>query len=309
MQDSRSKRLSRVRQAALHGFALAALFMGTVAGAATLTISGKPATSVLGWHSYSFTPTTTVPSGYKKVFSISGNPSWASFNTTSGSLSGMPKTANVGTSSTVVISVSDGVARASLPAFTLKVMPNITPTITGAPATTVTVGTHYSFTPKANEPDGDPLSFSVKNKPSWASFSIATGTLSGTPAAANVGTYSSIVISTSTGHASASLAAFSITVKASGSGTTGGTTGSAALRWTAPTTNTNGSALTNLSGYHIYYGNSPSSLATTITVANAGTTSYTVSNLKSGTWYFAVSAYTTSGTQSARSNVGSKSIP
>ena len=308
MQDSSFKRLLHVRQLALHGFALAALLMGTVAGAATLTISGKPATSVLGWHSYSFTPTTTVPSGYKTTFSISGKPSWASFNTTNGALSGMPQTANVGTSSTVVISVSDGPSKASLPAFTLKVMPNITPTITGSAATTATVGTLYTFTPKATETDGDPLSFSVKNKPSWASFSIATGTLAGTPAAANVGMYSNIVISTSTGHASASLAAFTITVKASGSGT-GGTTGSASLHWTAPTTNTNGSALTNLAGYYIHYGKSASSMTTTITVASPGTTSYTISNLAAGTWYFAVNAYTTSGTQSANSNVGSKSIP
>jgi hypothetical protein len=307
MQDSSFKRLSGIRQLALHVFALAALLAGSVAGAATLTISGKPGTSVLGWHTYSFTPTTTVPSGYKKTFSISGKPSWASFNTASGALSGMPQTANVGTSSTIAISVSDGPTKASLPAFTLKVLPNITPTLTGTPATTATVGTAYTFTPKANETDGDPLSFSVKNKPSWASFSISTGALTGTPAAANVGTYSNIVISTSTGHAGASLAAFSITVKSS-SGTTG-TTGSAALRWSAPTTNTNGSALTNLAGYHIYYGKSASSMTTTITVASAGTTSYTVSNLAAGTWYFSVSAYTTSGTQSAKSNVGSKAVP
>jgi hypothetical protein len=308
MQHSSFERPSRVRQVLLHGFALTALLLGTVAGATTLTISGKPATSVLGWHPYSFTPTTTIPSGYSKTFSISGKPSWASFNTANGTLSGMPQTASVGTSSTVVISVSDGPSKASLPAFTLKVLPNITPTITGTPATTATAGTLYTFTPKASESDGDPLSFSVRNKPSWASFSIATGTLSGTPAAANAGTFSNIVISTSTGHASASLPAFTITVKSSSGGTTG-TTGSASLHWTAPTTNTNGSALTNLAGYHIYYGKSASSMTTTITVASPGTTSYTVSNLAAGTWYFAVSAYTSNGTQSARSNVGSKSVP
>ena len=308
MQDSSSKRLSRARQIALHGFALAALFMGTVAGAATLTISGKPATTVLGWHSYGFTPTTTAPSGLRKTFSISGKPSWAGFNTASGTLSGTPQTANVNTSSTIVISVSDGRARASLPAFTLKVLPNVTPTITGTPAKTATAGTLYTFTPKANETDGDPLSFSVKNKPSWASFSISTGALSGTPAAANVGTYSNIVISTTTGHASASLPAFTITVSGSGSGT-GGTTGSASLKWTAPTTNTNGTALTDLAGYYIHYGKSSTALSTTINISNPGTLSYTIGNLASGTWYFAVNAYTTGGTQSANSNVGSKSVP
>ncbi|MGH8289720.1 MAG: putative Ig domain-containing protein [Steroidobacteraceae bacterium] len=220
----------------------------------------------------------------------------------------MPETANVGSSTTSVISVSDGVASASLAPFTVKVLRNITPTISGTPPKTASVGARY--TPKASESDGDSLSFSIKNKPTWASFSIATGTISGTPAAANVGAYSNIVISTSTGHASASLAPFSITVsQASGSGSGSGATGSAKLTWTAPTTNTNGSGLTNLAGYHIYYGNSPSSMTKVITVANPGTTSYTVSSLASGTWYFAVNAYTTSGLASALSNTGSKSIP
>jgi hypothetical protein len=306
------KRLARMRQVAINVCALAALLAGTAASASastlTPTISGTPPTSVLGWHEYSFTPIAKGPSGYKLTFSISGKPSWAGFSTTTGQLSGMPETANVGTSSTIVISVSDGVARASLAPFTLKVTPNITPTISGAPPTAATVGTLYTFTPKASESDGDPLSFSVKNKPVWASFSIATGTISGTPVAANVGTDPSIVISASTGHASASLAPFSITVK-QGSGSGSGSTGSATLSWTAPTTNTNGTALTDLAGYHIYYGTSTSSMTNVINVTNPGTTRYTVSSLAAGTWYFAVNAYTTNGLDSARSNVGSKSIP
>jgi hypothetical protein len=310
---SNFKLLARMRQLAICGCALAALLTGTAASASTSTpptISGAPATSVLAWHTYSFTPTAKGPSGYTLKFSISGKPSWASFSTTTGKLSGMPETANVGSSSTVVISVSDGSAGASLAAFKLKVLANVAPTISGTPPKTATVGTLYTFTPKASESDGDPMSFSVTNKPSWASFSIATGTISGTPITASVGTDPGIVISVSTGHGSASLAPFSITVsQASGSGTGSGGTGSATLSWTAPTTNTNGSALTDLAGYHIYYGNSPSSMSKVITVANPGTTSYTVSSLAAGTWYFAVNAYTTNGLDSTLSNVGSKSIP
>jgi hypothetical protein len=312
MKDSNVEHLSCLRQLAIAAWALSALFACNAAIASTLkpTISGTPPTSVLGWHTYRFTPTAKGPSGYTLRFSISGKPSWASFSTSTGTLSGMPETANVGSSTTIVISVSDGVASAALAPFTLKVLRNITPTISGTPPSTANVGTRYSFTPKASEPDGDPLSFSIKNKPAWASFSIATGTISGTPIAANVGAYSNIVISTSTGYASASLPPFSITVsQASGSGSGSGTTGSAKLTWTAPTTNTNGSGLTNLAGYHIYYGNSPSAMTNVITVANPATTSYTVSNLASGNWYFAVNAYTTSGLESALSNTGSKSIP
>jgi hypothetical protein len=94
----------------------------------------------------------------------------------------------------------------------------------------------------------------------------------------------------------------------SGSGSNPPPTGSATLKWTAPTTNTNGSALTGLAGYHIYYGTSAGSMTNEIDVANAGTTSYVISNLSAGTWYFGIIAYTNSGLESAMSNVGSKTI-
>lgn len=280
------------------------LLSSPLARASTLapTISGSPATSVLGWHTYSFTPTASGPSGYKLTFAISGKPSWASFSTTTGTLSGMPQTANVGTSSTVVISVSDGAGSASLPAFTLKVTPNITPTISGTPPATVTVGSAYSFTPKASEPDGDPLSFSVKNKPSWASFSIATGAISGAPTTANVGTYSNIVITASTGHASASLAPFSIAVNQP-AGATSDSTGSVTISWLPPTENVDGSALSNLAGYHIYYGTSQSSLTKMVNITNPGLATYVLSDLAAATWYFALASVNSNGVESPRTAV------
>lgn len=313
MSDSISRRPALARELTICVCALAALVASSGANASRYwrprpTISGKPATSDVAGNAYSFTPTASGPRGYKLTFSISGKPRWASFNTTTGQLAGTPTTSNVGRFANIAISVSDGVARASLAPFSITVSapsapPNPPPTISGTAPTTATVGTAYSFTPTASDTDGDPLSFSVRNLPPWATFSIATGTVSGTPAAANVGSYSNIVVSVSDGHTTASLAPFSITV------TQPVTSGTATLSWTAPVSNTDGSALTDLAGYDIHYGNSPSTMATVIQVANAGATSYTVSNLASGTWYFTVSAYTTSGLDSAPSNTGSKTIP
>jgi len=88
-----------------------------------------------------------------------------------------------------------------------------------------------------------------------------------------------------------------------------GNLGSATLSWDAPTENTNGTPLTDLAGYTIYYGSSPGSLTQTISVADASATSYVVDNLSSGSYYFAVAADATDGTQSAQSSVGSKTIP
>lgn len=84
--------------------------------------------------------------------------------------------------------------------------------------------------------------------------------------------------------------------------------GSAQLQWTAPTANTDGSALTTLAGYRISYGLSPASLANPIQIASPTTNSYIVGNLDAGTWYFGVRAYTSTDAQSDLSNIVSKNV-
>lgn len=84
--------------------------------------------------------------------------------------------------------------------------------------------------------------------------------------------------------------------------------GSATLSWIAPTQNTDGSPITGLSGYHIYYGTNADALRTTITVGGGSSTTYTVSGLSPGTYYFSVVAYNAEGVDSADSNLESKTI-
>lgn len=80
------------------------------------------------------------------------------------------------------------------------------------------------------------------------------------------------------------------------------------VTWSAPTVNTNGSALTDLAGYTIHYGMSAGALTKTVNVPSAGATGYVVQGLTGGTWYFAVTAYTNMGLQSSFSSVVSKTI-
>jgi hypothetical protein len=82
----------------------------------------------------------------------------------------------------------------------------------------------------------------------------------------------------------------------------------ATLSWTTPTQNRDGTTLTNLAGYRIAYGTSPTALTQAVQVANPSAVSYTLSNLAPGTYYFALRAYTSNGTESALSNVLSKTI-
>ena len=194
---------------------LPAFAISVVAANGAPTISGTPATTVTVGQAYSFTPTASDPNGQALTFSITNKPSWATFSASTGRLSGTPAAANVGSTSNIVISVTDGAANASLPAFAISVVAaNGAPTISGTPATSVTVGQAYSFTPTASDPNGQTLTFSITNKPSWATFSASTGRLDGTPAAANVGSTSNIVISVTDGAANASLPAFAISVVA-----------------------------------------------------------------------------------------------
>jgi hypothetical protein len=89
---------------------------------------------------------------------------------------------------------------------------------------------------------------------------------------------------------------------------TSSSTGTATLTWVPPTQNTNGTSVTTLTGYHIYYGTTEGALTQSIVVSGASTTTYEITGLSSETWYFAVAADAADGTESAPSNVGSKTI-
>lgn len=178
------------------------------------------------------------------------------------------------------------------------------PTISGTPVTAGQVGKSYSFTPQASDADGDKLTFSITNKPAWASFDTSTGSLSGSP---TVGTFANVTITVSDGQQSASLSAFSIAVTAAAAAPPTSTTGSAQLAWTPPTTHTDGSAFTDLKGYHLVYGTSQGNYTESITVP-ANVTTYLVENLKAGVYYFALTSFDSSGLESGFSAAVSKTI-
>lgn len=271
------------------------------------TISGTPGTSVTAGSQYTFQPTASDPEGATLTYSVQNKPSWASFSTTSGRLSGTPTAAQAGAYSGIVIGVSDGTNLVTLPAFSITVNSatgtNRAPVISGSPLLSINAGTAYSFTPTASDPDGNTLTFSITNKPSWATFSTTTGALTGTPGSGVVGVTTGVVITVSDGTASASLSAFNLTVVAPAAN------GSALLTWVPPLTNSDGSLLTNLAGYRVQYGKSQTSLDQVKEIANPLTLTTTIDNLTSGTWYFAVRAYSAAGSVSDVSNVAQKVVP
>jgi hypothetical protein len=87
-----------------------------------------------------------------------------------------------------------------------------------------------------------------------------------------------------------------------------GTSPTAIVSWTPPVQRTDGSSLNDLAGYRVYYGKALNSLTRIIDIRNPGQTSQFIDNLDSGTWYFAVTAYTQDGLESEMSNLGAKRI-
>src|SRR5205823_5611823 len=178
---------------------------------------------------------------------------------------------------------------------------NSAPTISGNPSGSVLQGTAYVFAPTASDANGDPLTFTIAGRPSWATFDASSGRLSGTPSGADVGTYSNIRIAVSDGSASTNLAAFAIQV-------VGTATGSATLNWQPPTANTDGSPLSDLAGYRVYWGITQGNYSSSTALSNPGLTSYVIEQLTPATWYFVVTAVNSSGVESNYSNVVSKAV-
>lgn len=136
------------------------------------------------------------------------------------------------------------------------------------------------------------MSFGIQNRPAWATFSSSNGRLQGTPACADTGTYANVAISVSDGNTTTTLPAFSITVG----------TNAVTVSWVPPTTNTDGTPVQGLDGFGVYYGTAPGQYSRFNAVPDPGTRSACLSELSAGTtWYFAVTAISSSLVESAYS--------
>ena len=155
------------------------------------------------------------------------------------------------------------------------------------------------------------LSWSSSDNATWVSVSPTTGSITDSaqiavsvnPAGLAPGTYTANVTVSVTKGGNISVP---VTLTVTSGSTTSTTTGTSSSSNTAGLT-WNASTSTNLAGYKVYVGTSSGVYGSSINVGNI--TSYTVTNLGVGsTYYFAVTAYNTSGVESGYSNEVSKSI-
>jgi hypothetical protein len=110
-------------------------------------ISGTPPATTTVDSPWSFQPATNDPDGDAIQFMVENAPAWTEFDPATGLLSGTPGEGDLGVHSDILISVTDGLATANLPAFTIEVLPE------GAPGGSATL----SWTPPTERVDGSPI--------------------------------------------------------------------------------------------------------------------------------------------------------
>ena len=135
-------------------------------------------------------------------YSAENLPSFLALDTTDGTVSGTPTADDAGCYPGIKISAFNGVETVEKIPYIVTVFNggiddqgNLTlppPKLSGNPDTLVAPNEAYAFTPDSR---GCSLLYTIENKPDWAEFNPADGTLSGTPATTDIGVYSDIKIS------------------------------------------------------------------------------------------------------------------
>ena len=109
------------------------------------TIQGSPSANAVAGQAYSFQPSASDPDGDALTFEVTNLPGWATFNQSTGRISGTPDAADIATYSNIRVTVSDGEASASTAMFAI--------TVSAIGSASVTL----SWTPPTQNVDGSAL--------------------------------------------------------------------------------------------------------------------------------------------------------
>ena len=160
-------------------------------------ITSAPVTTATENQVYSYDVEATDPDpGDTLTFSLETAPAGATIDASSGLISWTPSAVQVGVNNFTVRVTDDGAgALFDEQSFSVTVSDiNQPPTITSSPVITAAVGQTYSYDVEATDPDpGDTLTFSLEVAPLGASINSASGLISWTPTAAQLGANAFIV--------------------------------------------------------------------------------------------------------------------
>jgi RHS repeat-associated protein len=177
------------------------------------SISSQPPSPAVVALPYQYQVRAQDPNGDALSFQLEAPPSGMAIDTQTGLVTWAPTSAQVGMHR-VTIAVSDGRGATTRQAFDLPVVAtaaNNAPRITSQPPGPAAVAMVYQYSVRAEDPNGDPLSFRLDQAPSGMMIGSATGLLTWTPASAQAGTQR-VVITVSDGRGGTATQTFDLQV-------------------------------------------------------------------------------------------------
>ncbi|MCZ2343882.1 MAG: putative Ig domain-containing protein [Bacteroidales bacterium] len=178
------------------------------------TITSTPTGPAVAGRPYEYRVAAQDADGDPLTYSFTGTPPEnMSLDSVTGVLTWTPNAAQVG-DHPVSITVSDNRDGAVTQSFTLSVVvpvSNTAPVISSHPSGPATVGVPYQYRVEASDPDGDPISFALTTAPDSMVIDRATGALTWTPTAAQVGD-NPVVIAVSDGRGGVTTQSFALPV-------------------------------------------------------------------------------------------------
>ncbi len=166
-------------------------------------ISSIPPTMAMVGRLYTYAVGGSDPDGDPLTFRLGAAPAGMTIDPPTGFITWTPATNQAG-GQQVVVRVEDGRGWVGIQTYTVLVAatpPNRPPVFTSTPQFVATDGQLYQYTAVAVDPDGDPLSFSLREAPAGMTIDSATGLVRWTPTAAQTGVHTVTVLATDPGGA------------------------------------------------------------------------------------------------------------
>lgn len=175
-------------------------------------ISGTPTLTVAQDVSYSFMPTVSDIDNSNLMFTIVNKPNWATFNSATGLLTGVPSRTDVGIHSNILITVTDGDLSNTLSPFSIDVTYVNAPPVANDMQLTIDEDTNISISADVSDSDNDNLVIEVVTQPQFGSLMLQGQVFSYQPQADYHGndSYSYLVTD---GEARSAIATAAITIR------------------------------------------------------------------------------------------------
>ncbi|MCK4647767.1 putative Ig domain-containing protein [Candidatus Pacearchaeota archaeon] len=178
-------------------------------------ITSTPITEINEKETYTYQVTATDADEDTLTYSLTQNPLGFSINSNTGLITGTAPEVTSDTDYDIIVQVFDGEDYTTQPyILTVKnVVPgNNDPIITTTAVTQVDENQDYSYDVEASDPDGDALTYSLTENPTWLSINSNTGLITGTAPEVSFDTNYSITVKVSDGNGGSDTQTYILTV-------------------------------------------------------------------------------------------------